>query len=378
MNIKFVNECGFERLYNGLMNLKQMQFGEGLDVILSHLAMSFFIRDINSFELLMLKKFCADVSVINKSVSTTNDSYPNNVKNEIESLRILSRQIESDCDISENSCPLNILPLASVKYDVVATFRGMNITSITGLMFKSIFKDDSPNASTPYFSEYPKNKMSDILCKLFISSFYKFIAAQIDTVDIASQFQLQVNFFNNIKDSNKNIAISHINTIGGSINFVNSADNFNDELNAVKLTKAKYPKLNLVDSAEYFFTVKSSIDTYVIMKCILDCVVSEESILPLKMIEDINVEDDIQKKYSNRINESLNKVIDYRNSLEDNNPHKYALLISGQNIMYNIKFSSKFNKNEIIDKLSIVSIYSELSDIIENIDYIISNFNQSF
>ena len=34
MNIKFVNECGFERLYNGLMNLKQMQFGEGLDVIL--------------------------------------------------------------------------------------------------------------------------------------------------------------------------------------------------------------------------------------------------------------------------------------------------------------------------------------------------------
>lgn len=377
MEFKSVNVCGLDRIYNALMNIGNNQLSEGMDVLLNHISVSFLIKDINALELIFLKEFCTDVKVISQNLPYTDNSF-DNLEDTVKNLRKLSDQIVSDMDVSEDSNPYNAIPLYMVKYKVIATFKGMNITSITGSIFKRLFiNKEAKEGEPPYYSEYPEDEMENILIRKFMTEFYRYMSDKLSTIDIASQFQLHHNFFNIIKSSNNNIALSHINTFGGDINFTNNTpEKLNSSINKIKLFNVKNKSLNTIDNSYYYFTVKSTLSTYIVFKCIVDYVCSSENIQPLKEIDVCNIADDIRIKYQNRILELISDILTYRSELDDKDIHKYMILLSGQYIMYNIKVPATFDIEEFRTKVGrIQMVDSEIESIIGSINNIINNMN---
>ena len=140
MNIEFVNPVNLDLLEDafesGIMNTKEItkDFGKNLNILLSHIKISFVVSEISIFEAYMLKRFCngklidVETSMVDNKVD--NAKYPITSRS-IQSLFLLNNTITNDNDVTVKPGVL-LFPTKCIEKRCIAIFEGYDILSIIG------------------------------------------------------------------------------------------------------------------------------------------------------------------------------------------------------------------------------------------------------
>lgn len=378
MIISEVNQCGLKLLYNGLTQTHRGQkvgYGQNITQFLSHMSISLKLSDINDIELYALKKMTPDVKYM--SSSTKNFLSAENNGNEysaISGLISLTNEIEKDTDIKEGFNKYNILPVGCRTHNVIATFKGVNISSITGSIFQKFFVNKEGN----FYTEYPEDNINNMIIENFYVNFYNYLAECLDSIDIVTDFMLHNNYYSYI--DNERVILSHINSPLGSIEFLGNTSegllkqfvSLNKYIKAE--SKLKNPSINDI---EVFFELSTTFSTFIEIMSYSNYVTDVQDIKMLLGETYVETQDDIQEKYSRRIVDFMNTLFAHREELLTDKTQKiqrYSLIFGGQKIKYTIKIPLKTLRN--IENINIPSDTSELkvlkNDINTLMKYILS------
>lgn len=340
----------------GILEAKDIttDFGRNLPKLLSHISISYIVKDISILEAVYLKYFSngelIDVETTINLNKFDKKMYPVTAQ-ATQSLFTLNNTIENDDDISIKP-GIMYFPAKTVYKKVVVTFTGSNILNIIGDVTRtsSIFLIlYSRMKSTP--NKTKKEILDDILIKNFIDEFYKFMGFKLSYSDLLTDSMLTFNYLKPSENSGKIVSLDHVNSIYGNIPFVRiNQDIYRNCLadiasNKVKVNKQiDYDSFNQETTTIYltcsttFYTFLETV-LYLPPKNILEnddnkiLYLSHSVIIPEEM-----------NKYKNRLSTITKKIITEKENIKnDKNIDKYNLTM----LNTRVQFTLMFNLNEI-------------------------------
>ena len=351
--VSTVNLGLLEDAFNsGILNTSNIakDFGKNLSLLLSHIKISFFIDDISILEAYMLKRFCNGNYIdIETSVSDSNinkEKYPITHRS-IQSLFLLNKSIDDDKDVTVKPGVM-LFPVKSIIKKCIATFEGQNILTIIGSLTRS--PESFFMKVNSYIQDSNNNRSKDdiiidLLIENFLKEFYSYMTYRIQYIDLLSDSTLEFMYLNHAKDDTKKfVSLSHVNTIYGTIPFVNvDTDQYQKAIDIINVNKAKNPiedssiKMN---TTEIFFICNTSI--YSFLEIFLTLPIG--SILESTDIKSVYSSDQFiipqeMSKYQSRVTSIIEKIKGEREKVKDtNNIDNYNLIQLNTKIQYTIKF----------------------------------------
>lgn len=324
-------------------------FGKNLSLLLSHIKISFFISDISIFEAYMLKRFCngnyIDLETYLSDDSIDREKYPV-AHRSIQSLALLNKSINEDNDVAVKPGVM-LYPIKCIEKSCIATFEGQDVLSVIGSLTRgsdSFFIKVNTCLKNPEEVRSKDDIMSDLLIETFFKEFYSYMTYKIQYMDLLTDSTLEFMYLNSIKEDNKLASLAHINTLYGTIPFINiDQDQYNMALNMIKENKEKNPiedESVIMNTTEIFFVCNTSI--YSFLEIFLNLPIG--SILESTDIKAVYTSDQYiipqeMEKYQARVSSIIEKLKTERVSLlKSNNIDNYNLIPLNTKIQYTIKF----------------------------------------
>lgn len=336
----------------GILESKEItkDFQKNLPILLSHINISYIVRDISILEALYLKYFCngnlIDIETYININKFDRDMYPVTAR-ATQSLFTLNSTIENDDDIPIKP-GIMYFPAKTVYKSVVATFTGSSIMNVIGdinrvnSIFNILYREMQ---SSPEKSK--KEIFDNLLIKNFISEFYKYMGFKLSYIDLLTDSLLSFNYLKPAEESNQIVSLDHVNSIYGDIPFVKiDSETYKNSLATIASNKINvnnnlvdYPTFN-TETTDIFLTCNTSfyafLETalYLPLNNILEIVdskilyLSHSVIIPNEM-----------SKYQNRLTSIMKKIIAEKEKLKTNpSIDKYNLTMLNVRVQYTLKF----------------------------------------
>lgn len=391
--VKPVNLDLLENAYkSGILEAKDFtkDFGKNLTNILSHIKISFLVSEISILEAYLLRQFCCgemiDIGTYMDDNKINSDKYPNTHR-AIQSLFLLNRTIQNDNDVEINLGSL-LFPIKCVEKECLITFRSNSILNLTGIMSRSsdcffnrvyeIQKKDQGGRS--------KNDIiNDLLIEAFFKEFYTYASNKLQYTDFLSDSVLDFAYLQHAKNNNNLISLSHINTLYGELQFINSTpdlykylmDTINKNKESLKLSDNN---VNMKGS-DIYFVCNTSLYTFLELALYLplDCII-ESTDLKIVYNSSQYIIPKETEKYRSRITSILEKLHKERiGNQAGSNIDNYNLIPLNTKIQYSLKF----NLSEVSDiimglekKINTNNIYGENTYLSREILKMISDLKQ--
>ena len=324
MEFKKVRVCGFNKLYDGVMqyanNPVMKGFGDQLNEFLAHISISYELDDLSSMEVYYLNKISSSLMIKNDffdSFSSREDL----VKAErslIDSVLIMSK----DEDVNEFNYK-NILPLGSHRYNVIATFQGTAIAFLTTYEFDTIFREDvkdndGNSVRGPLYETYPGDEViEDKMAYAFYEKFFEYISNKMTSLDLVTEFMMENKFY---KYADKLVNLSSVSCPFGLIDFFgNSKENMKNQMTRVQSGYRTCDiKEDILKHTQLQFVCKTSFEVF--MTFVLHYkkyVLNHENFKIIFSKSDFLFDQEILEKYKSHILPQFEKINNYRNSLKE-------------------------------------------------------------
>ena len=350
-------ENGFK---TGILEAKDMtkDFQKNFPILLSHISISYIVRDISILEAMYLKYFSngnlIDVSTYININNFDRKLYPTTAT-ATQSLFTLNASIENDDDI-EIKPGIMYFPAKTVYKTVVVTFTGSNILNVIGDVTRtsSIFNILYSNMQTS--PEKTKKEIFDnILIKSFVDEFYRYMGFKLSYTDLLTDSLLTFEYLKPAEESNKMVSLDHVNSIYGNIPFVK----IDAEIYKNSLANIASNKINVKKQVNYDSFNLETTDIYVTCSTTFYSFLETVLYLPLENVLE-SVDNKIlyvshsvvipngMKKYQNRLSTIMKKIIAEKESLKTSQSiDKYNLTMLNTKVQFTLKFNLK-NISDII------------------------------
>ena len=343
MEFKKVRACGFDKLYDGVMqyanNPNMKGFGDQLNEFLSHISVSYEIHDLSGMNVYYLNKICSSLIVeeVNYSSFSIKDELVDSERHLIKTA--ICAQMDEDTSKFNHE---NILPLGCVRYNVIATFKGAAIAFVTTYELDSIFRKqvNENDARGSLYESYPGNEIiEDKLAYMFYEKFFEYISNKMTSLDLVTEFMLENKFY---KYADKMVNLAMVVTPFGSLDFF-GADKalMKNQMNRLQSGYRTCDCKDKILSETYLqFVCKSSLGTFMkfalyYKKYLLD----HENFKIVFSKSNYLFDSEILEKYHSRVEPYLQTINDYRNELKEStsiNLNKFDYLLGADIIRYSI------------------------------------------
>lgn len=377
MKIEYVNPINLNLLEdafnneilnnNGEKSAVIKDFGKNVYLLLSHIKISFVISEISIYEAYMLKRFCGgnliDLETYIDDNKIDSSKYPITHRN-VQSLFLLNKSINEDNDVEVKPGVL-LFPAKCIEKKCIATLQGYDLLTIFGALAKTpeCFFIKLNNALKQNPDSSREEIINNLLIESFFTNFYSYMANKTEYIDLLTDSTLDFHYLSYAKEkSNVLISLSHINTLYGTVSFINTDDeiykssfeNINKNKELLKLKNDPYT----METTDIFFLCNSSFYSfieaflYLPSGSILESTdikmvyTSDQFIIPKEMM-----------KYKTRVASIIEKMKSERMSVVSNSTVDiYNLIPLNTRVQYSIKFK-----------------LSEISDIINKWENAINN-----
>lgn len=327
-------------------------FERNLPILLSHINISYIVKDISILEAVYLKYFCngnlIDVSTYININNFDRKLYPITA-NATQALFTLNSNIENDDDIIIKP-GIMYFPAKTIYKTVVVTFTGSNILNIIGDITRtsSIFNIlYNKMKSSP--EKTKKEIFDDILIKSFIQEFYKYMGFKLSYVDLLTDSLLTFNYLKPSENSGKIVSLDHVNSIYGDIPFIK----INPEIYKNSLADISTNKIKVNKQVNYDTFSMETTDIYLTCNTTFYTFLETSLYLPLEnilentdnkilyMSHSVIIPDEMNK-YKNRLSTIMKKIISEKESLKSNQSiDKYNLILLNTRVQFTLKFNLK-------------------------------------
>jgi hypothetical protein len=256
---------------------KAYQFFENIEIDL-------YISDVKGIELLMLRKFCGSIFILNTEKAFT--SLPSDISKSVLSFDHPSTQAEQTMIDNLNNLSNSLrsyyrlllkdnseighdgygmFDCGSLRFKIVARFIGVNIVPLLDAFPDSTLwskkLEDFVDPNTPDF---------DNLCvKKFIQNFFDFVESNLSAVDIMTDVKMQENFFYDFdKDADEKVRCTEIRTplmifdmskLNSVQDMTKAFDVLRGEMNYNGISNFK----NIDDEITFHFAIHGSMETLI-------------------------------------------------------------------------------------------------------------------
>lgn len=284
MKILKVTSSGVNRLIDAYKTMreenKSMKFGSKSSEFFENMEISLVLSDLKGIELLVLKKFCPSLIVLDndnttfinepKKITTTvlrTGNIPTNEDKARESeLLTLSDKIFSIFKFIRNTNPekessdlYGMFDIGSYRFKVIARFEGVNIISLLNAFPEYVLF----NNKTSSFMEEGTKEFENLCGQQFIMNFYSYMNDALSSFDVAVDSEFDKHFLS-FASKNNNVVCTHIRNPIAEINML-SYENSTELIRDIRAIKADsrfidYP-MDKEDSLIYHYAICSSVDT---------------------------------------------------------------------------------------------------------------------
>jgi hypothetical protein len=351
--VKAVNLDLLENAYNtGILHATDYtkDFGRNLPLLLSHIKISFIIKEISILEAYMLKRFCngemIDIETYMDDNKVNINKYPITNRN-VQTLITLNNTIDSDDDVSVKPGVM-LFPAKCVEKKCIVTFQGSSVLSILGTITRhpdcffvkvNTYLADNANGRSK------EEIINDLLIEGLIKEFYSFMTRKIQYMDLLTDATLDTCYLSHARNAeNTLVSLAHINSIYGDIPFINiDSDSYRQILTTIKNNKETISIQNKkipMETTEVFFVCNTTFYTFMELFLYLPigCVQESTDIKAIYSSTDFIIPQELSK-YKSRITTIIGRLKDERISVSnENSVDNYNLIELNTRIQYTVKF----------------------------------------
>ena len=314
MLIKKVKISGFNNIFEGVEKGRSdgrgSDFGTEFGNFLNHARIFLDLDQLTTIEVFYLKKFASSIHILESTYSNFISEEKDPVINQkIAGLLEIHDEILKDDDINKNKYEVdNLLPIGCKRYHVIASFKGIDILSVTGGIIQNIFKDPKTDTRDPAY--IGNTIMENRLASLFYNSFYKFIIDSMTQFDLVTTYILNKKFYQYGKNE-ASASLASVSSPWGELSFFgNSSQALMNQITSIQQTQATMPYL-LTDEVTLTFVVNSSINTF-LYYYFKNKVIDHQHLQVAIMDSGVNISNEILLKYQKRIEHFLTYIAEYK------------------------------------------------------------------